>query len=52
LKNHSLIFSQVRKSNLARVLMVASIEEINDEHIRKTVSFQRVDVDNNSLRVI
>jgi hypothetical protein len=29
-------------------LLTASIEEIDDEHIRKKVSFQKVDVDNNS----
>lgn len=32
--------------------MTASMEEIIDERIGRKVSFQRVDVDNNSLKAI
>ncbi len=32
--------------------MATSMEEIIDEHIGRKVGFQRVDVDNNSLKAI
>jgi hypothetical protein len=32
--------------------MAASMEKIIDEHIGRKVSFQRVDVDNNTLKAI